>query len=166
VSLSIAATILYVSYLKMPIRGVLDAWAPCGALLAAVLALAHFVDGTDAGMPTTLPWGVVTPGDTVLGNVHPVQIYTMVIALVVAALSYRALQQPHEAGRVGAWAMVIGGVAALLLAMLTQPIDTNGTSWLEPQQMAWALAILVGALLLGAPVEAKQIEIQNTGENA
>jgi phosphatidylglycerol:prolipoprotein diacylglycerol transferase len=166
VALSLTATLIYLEFLKLPLRGVLDAWAPCGALLAAVLAVAHFVEGTDAGMPTSLPWGVITPGDTVLGKVHPVQLYIAGIALVLMALSYQALKRDHEQGRVGAWTMVAAGVAALLMAMLTQPVNTNGNEWLEPEQIAWTLAILVGALLLGVPVAEKKIESKKIGDEA
>jgi len=166
VSLSLTATLIYLSSLKLPIRGVLDAWAPCGALLAAVLALAHYVEGTDAGMPTSLPWGVITPGDTVLGKVHPVQIYILLSALALMAFSYRALKQPHEQGRVGAWMLVAGGVTAMLTAMVTQPIDTHGGEWLEPQQMGWLLAMFVGALLLTLPAGLNEIENTTTGDEA
>jgi hypothetical protein len=88
----------------------------------------------------------------------------MLIALVLMTVSYRALQRPQEQGRIGAWTMVTGGIAALLMAMLTQPIDTNGSAWLEPEQVGWLLAILIGALLLANPAVKKKIEWKSTGD--
>jgi phosphatidylglycerol:prolipoprotein diacylglycerol transferase len=90
-ALTVVATVLYLRWKRLPILDVLDAWTPPAALLAGVLALAHFVEGTDAGMPTSLPWGVVTPGDTILGRVHPVQLYLLIAAVVIGGFSYRAL---------------------------------------------------------------------------
>ncbi len=159
--LTATAVIFYLRLKQLSLKLVLDAWAPCGALLAAVLALAHFVEGTDAGMPTSLPWGVLTPGDTVLGKVHPVQIYIVIVALALKAASYRALLRPHKAGRVGAWTLVAGSVAALLLMMLMQPTDSHATIWLEQGQIAWAAAMLVGAMILGEPEDPQPTETQN-----
>jgi len=126
---------------------VLDAWAPCAALLAAVFSLGHFFEGTDAGMPTTLPWGVVTPGDTVLGRVHPVQIYAAIIAFALCAMLFRKLLQRKFAGEIAAFAMMLGGAAAFLLVMLRQPVESDGDALLDPNQFAAVAAILAGTFL-------------------
>jgi phosphatidylglycerol:prolipoprotein diacylglycerol transferase len=126
---------------------VLDAWAPCAALLAAVLSVAHFVEGTDAGMPTSLPWGVVTPGDTVLGRVHPVQIYAAIIALGLCYGLLLLLPRRKFAGQVAAFALMGGGAAAFLLDMLTQPVESLGNTWLDPGQFISLTAMLTGAVI-------------------
>jgi phosphatidylglycerol:prolipoprotein diacylglycerol transferase len=144
-ALTAAATCIYLRMTKLPLLATLDAWSPCAALLAAVLALAHFVEGTDAGMPTRLPWGVITPGDTVLGRVHPVQIYGMAFALALMAWLLRVLARPHPAGSVAAVALLVGGIASFLLGMLTQPTETQGSAWLDPGQY-----IALGAAVAGA----------------
>jgi phosphatidylglycerol:prolipoprotein diacylglycerol transferase len=132
---------------RLPVRDVLDAWAPCGALLAAVLSIAHFVEGTDAGMPTRLPWGVVTPGDSVLGRVHPVQIYAAITALAICFGLLRKLQKRKFAGEVAALAMMTGGTGAFLLDMLRQPVESFGASVLDPGQFVALAAMFVGAVL-------------------
>jgi phosphatidylglycerol---prolipoprotein diacylglyceryl transferase len=130
---------------RMRVREVLDAWAPCGALLAAVLSVAHFVEGTDAGMPTSLPWGIVTPGDTVLGRVHPVQIYSAIFAFAMCLVLFRMLPRRKFAGQVAAVALMVGGVAAFLLDMLQQPVESSGDAWLDPGQFVALAAVLAGA---------------------
>ncbi|HEY5330843.1 MAG TPA: prolipoprotein diacylglyceryl transferase family protein [Acidobacteriaceae bacterium] len=135
----------------LPLRDVLDAWAPCAALLAAVLAIAHFVEGTDAGMPTRLPWGVLTPGDTVLGRVHPVQIYAAIIALALCIVLYRMLPRRKFAGQVAAVALIGGGLAAFLLDMLRQPVESSGDALLDPGQFIALTAIIAGTALHMAP---------------
>jgi phosphatidylglycerol:prolipoprotein diacylglycerol transferase len=146
-ALTAIATCIYLRMKKLPLLATLDAWSPCAALLASVLALAHFVEGTDAGMPTRLPWGVVTPGDTVLGRVHPVQIYGMAGALLLMAWLLRVLARPHATGSVGAAALLYGGIASFLLAMLTQPSETQGNALLDPGQYIALASAAAGAWL-------------------
>jgi len=142
---------LWLRYKHLPLRDVLDAWAPCAALLAAVLAIAHFVEGTDAGMPTRLPWGTITPGDTVLGRVHPVQIYAAIIALVLCIVLFRMLSRRKFSGQIAAVALSAGGLAAFLLDMLQQPVESSGDALLDPGQFIALAAIIAGAALYMTP---------------
>lgn len=137
----------WLGWKKLPARGVLDAWAPCLALLDAVLAIAHFVEGTDAGMPTRLPWGVITSGDTILGRVHPVQLYEAAAALALAAWLWVRLPQRRFAGECAAIALIAGGALSFLLDMLRQPTDSVGTLPLDPRQFVALAAMLAGASL-------------------
>ncbi len=132
---------------RLPILDVLDAWAPCAALLAAILSIGHFFEGTDAGMPTRLPWGVVTPGDSVLGRVHPVQIYAGVVALALCLLLLRKLPQRKFPGEVAALALMLGGAGAFLLDMLRQPAESSGDTLLDPNQFVAAAAIMAGVIV-------------------
>jgi phosphatidylglycerol---prolipoprotein diacylglyceryl transferase len=133
---------------RMPVRDALDAWAPCGALLAAVLSVAHFVEGTDAGMPTSLPWGVVTPGDTVLGRVHPVQIYSAVFAVFFAVRWFRALSTRRYPGQIGTSALIMGGLLTFFLDMLCQPMKSQGNALLDPGQYVALFSLIAGFLML------------------
>ncbi len=118
----------------LPWRSVLDAWAPCAAVLAAVLSVGHFVEGTDAGMPTRLPWGLRTAGDTVLGRVHPVQLYQAAVAVALSVWFWRMLRRRRFPGQVGAAALLWGGLVAFLLDFLRQPVESFGAAWLDPGQ--------------------------------
>jgi phosphatidylglycerol---prolipoprotein diacylglyceryl transferase len=140
----------------LPLRDVLDAWAPCAALLAAVLSLAHFVEGTDAGMPTHLPWGIITPGDTVLGRVHPVQIYAAVIAFALCIILFRMLPRRKFSGQIAALALITGGLAAFLLDMLQQPVESSGDALLDPGQFVALAAIIAGTSLHLTPPQRRE----------
>jgi phosphatidylglycerol:prolipoprotein diacylglycerol transferase len=155
-ALTAIATLIYIRATHLPILPTLDAWAPCAALLAAVLALAHFIEGTDAGMPTTLPWGITTPGDSILGRVHPVQIYAMIIALVLLAYLLYVLARPHIPGHIAARAFIVGGVSVFLLDMLSQPLDTQGSALLDPGQYIALTSTLLGLALFQTPKPAPQ----------
>ena len=143
-------TLGYLRWKRLPLLDVLDAWAPCGALLAAVLSVGHFVEGTAAGMPTRLPWGVVTPGDTVLGRVHPVQMYAAGAELALCVVLFRLLAlrrtgEPHGVGRVAGMGLAVGGLLSFVLGMLRQPVESYGNAWLDPQQWIALAGIVVGA---------------------
>ncbi|HEY4356100.1 MAG TPA: prolipoprotein diacylglyceryl transferase family protein [Acidobacteriaceae bacterium] len=149
--LTVVLTCGWLYWKRMPLLSVADAWAPCGAVLWTVLSVGHFVEGTDAGMPTRLPWGVVTPGDTVLGPTHPVQLYTVVCAGMLAWYLSRKLAVKHRAGSVAALGLMLGGFASFLLGMLRQPAETYGGAWLDTDQWVAVAAMLIG-LLLEAPL--------------
>src|SRR5437868_8189503 len=59
--LTIFATAIFLRLGHLPLLDTLDAWSPCATLTWAFLALGHFVEGSDAGLPTTLPWGMAIP---------------------------------------------------------------------------------------------------------
>lgn len=139
---------MYLRWKKLPLLRVLDAWAPCAALLAAILSLGHFIEGTDAGMPTRLPWGVVMPGDSVLGRVHPVQLYAMVAALAICETALIRLKRHAHAGEAAGLALVAGGAISFLLDMLRQPLDSFGGAWLDPSQWVALAAVVVGTWIL------------------
>lgn len=148
---------------RLRVRNVLDAWAPSACVLAAVLALAHFLEGTDAGMPTRLPWGVVTPGDHVLGRVHPVELYAMLAWLAIGFFALWALRHRSWSGEAAAWAMALGGVASFALDMLRQPAESQGAAWLDPSQyVALAAAALGGWMLLTAPAKEPASRLRNS----
>ena len=141
--LTALALAAYLKWKRQRLLSVLDAWAPCAALLAVLLSLGHFFEGTDAGMPTSLPWGTVVPGS---GGLHlqPVQIYAAVASLGLFVVLLRLLQRRARAGVTASVALVSGGAVVYLLDMLTQPSESSSTAWLDPAQ--W---IALGAMVAG-----------------
>lgn len=149
--LTMLLLLVYLRWKRVPVLAATDAWAPGACLLAAFLELGHFFEGTGAGMPTSLPWGVVTPGDSVMGRVQPVQLYGAVVALGLAVVSYRGLARSWYRGQITAWVLGLGGVAAFLLDMMRQPEDSQTSLPLEASQLS-ALCAIVGAVAIIAAV--------------
>ncbi len=145
IALTIILTFLWLRVRHMPVMNVADAWAPCAAVLWAFLSQGHFVEGTDAGMPTTLPWAMQTPGDNVLGQVHPVQLYAFVLALALCVYLMRRLKREHRMGEVAAYGLFLGGAASFLLDMVRQPVDIEAGLLLDPSQFVAIATMLVGA---------------------
>jgi phosphatidylglycerol:prolipoprotein diacylglycerol transferase len=140
-------TYVYLRWKRLALLPVLDAAAPCAALVWMVLSVGHFVEGTDAGMPTRLPWGIVTPGDTVLGRVHPVQLYTAAVALLLGVALLWMLPQRVRQGDAAVLLLMAGGMADFLLSFLRQPVETMGDTWLDPVQTVALLLMLGGGVL-------------------
>jgi phosphatidylglycerol---prolipoprotein diacylglyceryl transferase len=134
IALTVIVTLIYLRVKQMPMLAALDAWTPCAAIFGGALSVAHFIEGTDAGMPTSLPWGVLTPGDTVLGRVHPVQLYLLIAAIYLFFDTLRLLQRSHAAGAVAAHGLYLGGGLFFLLDMLAQPAEVQSASLLDPGQ--------------------------------
>ncbi len=159
-------TYAYLHWQRLPLLTVLDAAAPCAMVVWFALSLGHFVEGTNAGMPTRLPWGVRTPDDTMLGRVHPVEIYAALVAVWLCLRLLCLLPRRRYDGLVAARGLLAGGAASFLLGFLRQPVDTYGNSALEPAQSAALLLILIGGLLLALHSPLAQIPPQPTKEAA
>jgi phosphatidylglycerol:prolipoprotein diacylglycerol transferase len=148
--LTAIATAVFLRFKRVAYLRALDAWAAPACLLGAFLQLGHFFEGTDAGLPTKLPWGVVAPGDTVLGRTQPVQLYAAAIALLLTAVFYRL--RSKIPGRIAAYALIFGGLVSFALDMLRQPAPLATNFPLDPSQfIAVAAIVLGGVLLLRAP---------------
>lgn len=146
--LTALAVSAYLQWKGLPLLKTLDAWAPCAAVLAAMLSLGRFFEGTDLGMPTKLPWGTVVPGSGGVMRLQPVAVYAALVAVVLVGLLMRLLVRRLRAGVVAGVGLVAGGAAEFLLDMMTQPAVSGGSAWLDRVQWVAVGAMLVGGLML------------------
>ena len=142
---------LWLRWKRLPLLRVMDAWAPCGALLWSALSLADAAAGAGGGLPTRLPWGVraaSSPGT----RVHPVALYSAAAALALCGALFALLRRVRQPGRVAAIGIVASGTTLFLLDMLrvpdqpqAQPLSNN---LLDMSQWIALAAIIFGACLL------------------
>jgi phosphatidylglycerol---prolipoprotein diacylglyceryl transferase len=146
--LTILATAIYLRLRHLPLLDTLDAWSPCATLAWAFLALGHFAEGSDAGLPTTLPWGLpIPPGTT---RLHPVALYAATAAALLTLTLLRQLPRRHRPGDTLALALAAAGAAQFLLTFLRQPHPD--ATLLDPiQWIALAMIALAGLILLLQP---------------
>jgi len=150
--LTLLATVIYLRLQNLPLLAALDAWSPCATLTWAFLALGHFAEGTDAGLPTNLPWGLAIPPNKT--RLHPVAIYAAVTAAALTLILLRQLRHRHNPGNAFALALAATGATQFLLTFFRQPYP-----YLEPtptlldpiQWIALAMIALAGAVLLLQP---------------
>jgi phosphatidylglycerol:prolipoprotein diacylglycerol transferase len=137
----VAVTVtVYLQWKRLSMLRVLDAWAPAAAVIAIALSIGHWFEGSDAGMPTRMPWGVP---DAVLGKVQPVQWFAEAAALVVLVWMLRVLLRKHEPGQVAGAGLIPGGVAVYSIALMMQPEPS--VLGLEARQWLALVAIGLGA---------------------
>ena len=138
--LTAIATFLWLHFKRIPILPALDAWAPCATLVWAFLALGHFAEGSDPGLPTTLPWGIRMPGDA--APLHPVAVYTAIVALLLTVVGYSRLRRGHSA----ALTLIAAGTAQFLLSFVRQP-GLGAIAGLDALQLV-ALGMIVAGCIL------------------
>ena len=117
--LTVIATALYLHLRGLPTLRTLDAWAPCATLVWAFLALGHFAEGSDPGLPTNLPWGIAIPPSAL--RLHPVALYAAIASILITLGLLRHLSPNRQAGDATASALVATGVTQYLLTFLRQP---------------------------------------------
>jgi len=146
--LTILATAIYLRLRHLPLLDTLDAWAPCATLIWTFLALGHFAEGSDAGLPTTLPWGLAIPPNTI--RLHPVALYAAIAAALLTLLLLRALPHRHHPGDTFALALATSGAIQFLLTFVRQPFPDS--TLLDPiQWIALGMIALAGLVLLLQP---------------
>ena len=140
------ATAAWLYFHRMPILSSLDAWAPGGMLVWAALALGHFAEGSDPGMPTTLPWGLpLIPGEPM--RLHPVPLYGTFVALILLLSGLQLLRRNLPAGTTVAATLTAAGLAQFLLSFLRQPGETTFLN-LDLLQIVALGTMLAGLVLL------------------
>lgn len=82
--------------------------------------IGHFFDGTNYGLPTSLPWGISfdTTNIPFVNPIHPTQLYAALLALVVFVYAVKHSKRVHLAGVVGNTAIMIYSLGMLGLNFL------------------------------------------------
>jgi phosphatidylglycerol:prolipoprotein diacylglycerol transferase len=150
--LTAVATAIYIRLHQLPFLSTLDAWAPCATLAWAFFALGHFAEGSDPGLPSTLPWAMPNaPGSPF--REHPIALYVAVTAAIITLVLLRHLRRPHAIGSTAALALALAGLAQFLITFLRQPEfeDNAFGTLLDPIQWVALGMIVIAALLWQQP---------------
>jgi phosphatidylglycerol:prolipoprotein diacylglycerol transferase len=135
--------------------GVLDAAAPCAALLAASVEMGRMADGTHEGMPTKVRWAIESP----FGRVHPVELYSAIAWLALCAVLLRVVRVARREGETAAWGLVLGGLVIFGMDFFRLPSEMYGAGIFDRVQWrAIALMVAGGGMLaygLVAPVDVR-----------
>jgi phosphatidylglycerol:prolipoprotein diacylglycerol transferase len=146
--LTMVATAIYLRLRRLPLLDTLDVWAPCATLTWAFLALGHFAEGTDAGLPTTILWGIAIPPSAT--RLHPVALYAAIAAALLTLFLLRQLRHRHHPGDIFALALAAAGTTQFLLTFFRQPFPDS--SFLDPiQWIALGMIAAAGLILLLQP---------------
>jgi phosphatidylglycerol:prolipoprotein diacylglycerol transferase len=150
--LTAVATAIYLRRHQLPFLDTLDAWAPCATLAWVFLALGHFAEGSDPGLPSTLPWAMPNvPGAPF--RLHPIALYVAIIAAIITIVLLYHLPRRRAAGSTAALAFALSGCAQFLITFLRQPeFEDNALgTLLDPIQWVALGMIVLAALLWQQP---------------
>ena len=148
--LTVIATSIYLRMRHLPLLTTLDAWAPCATLTWMFLALGHFAEGSDPGVPTTLPWGLAIPPDTT-PRLHPVPLYAALAAAAITGMLMLGFARRWRAGDVAAAALAAAGVVQFVLTFVRQPspYPVPFGSVLDPiQWIALGMVLAAGVIVM------------------
>jgi phosphatidylglycerol:prolipoprotein diacylglycerol transferase len=117
--LTAIVTVIYLRTHSLPFLDTLDAWAPCATLAWTFLALGHFAEGRDPGLPSHLPWALRIPPDPT--PLHPVPLYAALAAALITIVLLRQLPHRRHPGDIAALALAATGTTQFLLTFVRQP---------------------------------------------
>lgn len=144
---------LWLRWKYLPVLRVMDAWAPCAAMLWLALSLADAASGGGLGLPTHLPWGVRAAGTSSGLRMHPVALYSALVALALCAALVHLIRRMHSPGRIAGAALIVSGTASFLLDMLRLPEQPLAHTWLDASQWISLAGLGLGSCLLTLPVQ-------------
>jgi phosphatidylglycerol:prolipoprotein diacylglycerol transferase len=136
--LTAIATWVYLRRRRLPLLGVLDAAAPCAALLGAALEFGRVADGTREGLPTKMGWAI----GSAFGRVHPVELYSAIGWLAVCAALLWLLARTRRVGVTAAWGLVLGGLLVFVSDFFHLPAVLYSNGWLD--RIQWQALCLAG----------------------
>ena len=161
-ALTAIATAVYLWFRQLPLRPMLDAWAAPATLLWAFLALGHFAEGSDPGLPARHHLGLPpAPGSPL--RLYPVSLFAAVLALALTAVLVWHLRRSgaassstsaHAPGGTASLALAAVGLAQFLLTFFRQPFlyQPPFTSILDPiQWLALGMIVANTFLFLTSP---------------
>jgi phosphatidylglycerol---prolipoprotein diacylglyceryl transferase len=144
IALTAAVSYLYVRHRHLPLLKVLDALAPCVALVWAFLDLGTFAGGTREGMPTSFPLSTLSA----FGRVHPVEIESAIARAVLCGILLWMLLRLRRPGETAAWGLILGGLVLFFTAFLRLPATLYSNAPLDGIQLRALAAIVAGGVLL------------------
>ena len=147
---TLVATAFWMRWKRLPVLAALDAWAPCATLLWSFLALGHFANGSDPGLPSR--FGVRFRGTQT--PLAPVALYVAASASVLTLALLLWLPHRRRLGDTAALALGAAGLAQFLFTFLRQPDPSRITTLLDPVQwVAAGMLVAAGVMLTaGAPL--------------
>ena len=150
--LTFAATLGWLWWKRVPVLSALDAWAPCATLVWFFLALGHFAEGSDPGMP--FAYGIRPPGEATA--LHPVALYATGVALALTAGLYGWLKKSRRAGEMAGLGLIGAGAGQFLLSFVRQP----GSAQAGLDDLQWlGLGLVVSGFSLVFTAEEREVTL-------
>ena len=144
--------------LKLPLRPTMDALAPALALGQAIGRLGCFAAGCCYGTECHASWAItftspeahMLSGTPLLTPLHPVQLYTFLVELLIAGLLVLLSRRRAFPGQIAAAFFILEGLGRSILETWRGDLDRGvwfNLSWLSTGRLTGLAFILFGAAL-------------------
>jgi phosphatidylglycerol:prolipoprotein diacylglycerol transferase len=148
------ALLLWCRQRRAPFWNVADCLARVTPIALFLGRLANFINAELVGRPTSLPWGVIFPGEDFPR--HPSQIYEALLEgpLLLVILWFIATKYRPRDGRIAAAFLILYGLARFAVEFTRQPDPQIGFiafGWLTMGQALSAIIVVLGAILFCVP---------------
>lgn len=145
-----AVVIVWARVQNVSLWNVADALALVAPLGLFFGRIANFINAELVGRPTSLPWGVIFPGDLVAR--HPSQLYEAVLEgpILLLALWWMVRRGLQGSGQVAAAFIALYGLVRFLVEFTRQPDEQLGFiafGWLTMGQLLSAVLLVLGLSL-------------------
>ena len=143
--LSAIATFLWLYCKRIPLLPALDAWAPCITLIWAFLAVGHYAEGSDPGMPM---------------RSHPAAMYPVALYVAASGLAVTVAAYAHLAGRrrnTAVLTLIAVGLLQFLLSFIRQPGEAT-LDGLDALQLLALGMIIFGCFLYVTSPDGGQLQ--------
>ena len=116
-----------------------DFWAWFDAAVLSLIAamflihIGHFFNGTQYGIPTSLPWGIAFDAQNIrfFHPIHPTQLYSSLLSLIFFIHFLKKSKRTHLSGVIGSMALMFYSLSMLGIDFLraTSPLFYNKISF-------------------------------------
>ncbi len=138
-----------------------DTWAIPVALAVAIGRLACYVGGCCFGQPTSLPWGVIFPGQGPLPR-HPTQLYEFAFHLSAAAFLYLCERRSWFTDQ----RLKLYILAYLVFRFATEFLRPEPRIWLALTAYQWAALVCLPLFLGLWALTARQMAAEKIANNS
>jgi phosphatidylglycerol:prolipoprotein diacylglycerol transferase len=145
----------YVRWSGTPQLALLDSFAASAALLWAFANVGYLLESTRDGMPV----GTGTAP-------QPVEVYTLVAALVILVAVLSALRSGYRRGEATGLALTASGLAIFFIDFYRLPSDLLPVLPIDPSQIIGLVMVAVGGALLYRVATQLYAEIQDRNSDA
>ncbi len=153
--------IWYVRRHRLPFWRLADAGAPSIILGQAFGRFGNFMNGDAHGIPTSMPWGVVFPPDSIAGQefpgtpIHPVMLYELVLDLAGFFLLWSIRKRPSGDGFIFCSYLMLYSVIRFFVSFFRAD-DLYLGSLRAPHIVSVLLLVIIGSYLVKNRLWAKR----------
>lgn len=159
---AVAAGIIYIRTVKLPVLLLGDIIAPSIALGEFFTRIGCFLNGCCFGLKCSLPWGIKFPSDSIAGSspvgefhLHPTQLYSSLFGLLLFIFLFLRSRRKHFRGELFGLYLAISGLYRLAVDFIRY-YENSANLWIN--QLISVAVIIAGIALYVISLKKKFVD--------